>query len=152
MTIRGAAVAATIVIIASFSIRHFATSQAAAGAGSQVATLFPRLCGQPTGRLADSAFLAQLHVSMTRMMAGMDARPAGNVDTDFVSTMVPHHQGAIDMAEAELTSGTNPQLRRIAQEIIVDQQQEITAMRLALGEPLPPSMPSPDQTPRGSGT
>lgn len=86
------------------------------------------------------------------MMAGMDAPPAGNVDADFVSAMVPHHQGAIDMAEAELISGSNPQLRRMAQEIIVDQQQEIAAMRLALGEPLPPSVPSPDQTPQGSGT
>ena len=51
--------------------------------------------------------------------------------------MIPHHQGAIDMAVAELRYGKNEQLRRIAQEIIVDQQQEIAAMRLALGEPLP---------------
>ncbi len=85
------------------------------------------------------------------MMANMDAPAAGDVDSDFVRTMVPHHQGAIEMAEAELVSGTNPQLRRIAQEVIVDQQQEIAAMRLALSEPLPPSMPSPDQTPQRSG-
>jgi uncharacterized protein (DUF305 family) len=88
---------------------------------------------------------------MTKMMAGMNAPAAGNVDADFVNEMVPHHQGAIDMAEAELVSGANPQIRRIAEEIIVDQQQEIAAMRLALGEPLPPSQPAPDQTPRGSG-
>ena len=52
--------------------------------------------------------------------------------------MIPHHQGAIDMAQAELRYGKNEQLRRIAQEIIVEQQQEIAAMRLALGQPLPP--------------
>jgi uncharacterized protein (DUF305 family) len=55
---------------------------------------------------------------MTKMMAAMSARPA------------------IDMAQAELRYGRNPQLERIAQEIIVTQQQEIVAMRQALGEPL----------------
>jgi len=49
------------------------------------------------------------------------------------------------MAIAELRYGRNEQLRRIAQEIIVDQQQEIAAMRLALGQPLPPSAPAPTQ-------
>jgi uncharacterized protein (DUF305 family) len=57
--------------------------------------------------------------------------------------MIPHHQGAIDMAVAELRYGRNEQLRRIAQEIIVDQEQEIQAMRLALGEKPAPSAPAP---------
>ena len=57
--------------------------------------------------------------------------------------MIPHHQGAVDMAVLELRYVRNEQLRRIAQEIIVDQQQEIAAMRLALGQPLPPSAPAP---------
>jgi Domain of unknown function (DUF305) len=56
--------------------------------------------------------------------------------------MVPHHQGAIDMALAVLRHGRNPQIRRLAQEIIVTQQQEIAVMRLAVGQPLPPSTPS----------
>jgi hypothetical protein len=47
------------------------------------------------------------------------------------------------MAQSELRYGHNELLRRIAQEIIVDQQQEIAAMRLALDEPLPPSLPAP---------
>ena len=76
-------------------------------------------------------------------MAGMDVKPTGDVDADFAAMMIPHHQGAIDMALAELRYGKNEQLRRIAQEIIVDQQQEIAAMRLALGQPLPPSAPAP---------
>ncbi len=63
----------------------------------------------------------------------------------FVSMMTPHHQGAIEMAQAELRYGHNELLRRMAQEIIVTQQQEIAAMRLALGQPLPPSVPAPDQ-------
>ncbi len=76
---------------------------------------------------------------MNTMMAAMTIKPSGDVDTDFVAMMVPHHQGAIDMAQAELRYGRNEQLRRLAQEIIVTQQQEIAAMRLALGQPLSPS-------------
>jgi uncharacterized protein (DUF305 family) len=72
---------------------------------------------------------------MVKMMVGMEIKPTGNVDRDLVDMMVPHHQGAIDMAQAELRHGHNEQLRRIAQEIIVTQQQEIAATRLALGQP-----------------
>ena len=77
----------------------------------------------------------------------MGIRPSGDVDTDFVAMMVPHHQGAIEMAQAELRYGRNERLRRMAQEIIVTQLQEMTAMRLALGQALPPSVPSPVQIP-----
>ncbi len=82
---------------------------------------------------------------MNKMMADMTIKPTGDVDRDFVTMMVPHHQGAIDMARAELKYGRNEQLRRMAQEIIVTQQQEIAAMRLAVGDPLPPSVASPTQ-------
>jgi hypothetical protein len=75
----------------------------------------------------------------------MAITPAGDVDRDFVATMTPHHQGAIDMAQAVLRYGHNEQIRRLAQEIIVTQQQEIVAMRLAIGDPLPPSAPAPTQ-------
>jgi len=91
----------------------------------------------------EQAFLAQNDVAMNKMMADMAVTPTGDVDHDFVAMMVPHHQGAIDMAQAVLRYGQNEQLRRIAQEIIVDQQQEIAAMRLALGQPLPPSYAAP---------
>jgi len=93
-------------------------------------------------------FLTDMARAMTTMDAGMMHKPTGDVDKDFVAMMVPHHQGAIDMAMAELRFGHNEQLKRIAQEIIVDQQQEIAAMHLALGQPLPPSMPSPTQPDR----
>ena len=93
----------------------------------------------------ETPFLQENDQAMTRMMDGMSIKPSGDVDRDFTAMMIPHHQGAIDMAQAELRYGHNEQLRRIAQEIIVEQQQEITAMRLALGQPLPPSAPAPDQ-------
>jgi hypothetical protein len=93
----------------------------------------------------ETRFLAENDTAMTKMMGDMSVKPSGNVDEDFVAIMVPHHQGAIDMAQAELRYGHNEQLRRIAQEIVVEQQQEIVAMHLALGQPLPPSAPAPDQ-------
>ena len=102
----------------------------------------PALAADP----GEKPFLAENATAMDRMMDGMAPKPSGDVDQDFVAMMVAHHQGAIDMAQAELRHGHNEQLRRIAQEIIVEQQQEIVAMRLALGQPLPPSAAAPDQT------
>jgi hypothetical protein len=93
----------------------------------------------------EARFLSENVAAMTRMMIGMEIKPSGDVDQDFSAMMIPHHQGAMDMAQAELRHGHNEQLRRIAQEIIIDQQQEIAAMRLALGQPLPPSAAAPDQ-------
>jgi uncharacterized protein (DUF305 family) len=62
----------------------------------------------------ETSFLAENTAAMNKMMAAMDVKPSGKVDADFVATMVPHHQGAIDMAQAELRYGQNEQLRRIA--------------------------------------
>jgi len=96
-------------------------------------------------RPTEVVFIAETRAAMDKMMGGMDVRPSGDVDQDFAAMMIPHHQGAIDMAQAELHYGRNEQLRRIAQEIIVEQQQEIAAIRLALNHPTPPSKASPDQ-------
>jgi hypothetical protein len=93
----------------------------------------------------EAPYLADNVTAMSKMMIDMGIRPSGDVDTDFVAMMVPHHQGAIEMAQAELRYGHNETLRRMAQEIIVTQLQEITAMHLALGQALPPSIPAPDQ-------
>ena len=112
----------------------------------------PALCGSSafaarlqTAASDEAPFLAENNTAMTRMMDDMSVKPTGDVDRDFVALMVPHHQGAIDMAQAELRYGHNEQLRRIAQEIVVEQQQEIVAMRVALGQALPPPAAAPDQ-------
>jgi uncharacterized protein (DUF305 family) len=81
--------------------------------------------------LGDAQFIDEMNESMMRMHKAMVVSPTGNIDADFVAMMVPHHQGAIDMARIQLRYGHNEQLRRIAQEIIVDQQQEIAAMQYA---------------------
>jgi len=97
-------------------------------------------------------FLAETSKAMDKMMAGMGVKPTGDVDADFSAMMIPHHQGAIDMAVTYLRHGKNEQLRRIAQEIIIDQQQEIAAMRLALDQALPPSIAAPTQPEAYSAT
>ena len=85
----------------------------------------------------ETPFLEENINAMSKMMVDMGIAPSGNIDRDFVAMMVPHHQGAIDMARAELRYGHSERLKRMAQEIVVTQQQEIIAMRLALGEPQP---------------
>jgi uncharacterized protein (DUF305 family) len=100
----------------------------------------------------EQAFLSENVAAMKKMMADMMIKPSGDVDRDFVGMMVPHHQGAVDMAQAELKYGHDRQLRRLAREIVVTQQREIAVMRRALGEKLPPSVASrgPKLTATGS--
>src|SRR4030088_1146276 len=93
----------------------------------------------------EQPFLSENDAAMNKMMMDMAVKPTGDVDRDFVAMMVPHHQGAVDMAQAELKYGHNVQLRRLAQEIVVTQQQEITVMRHAIGDELPHAAASPMQ-------
>jgi hypothetical protein len=93
----------------------------------------------------EAPFLKENDAAMTKMMDDMTIKPTGDIDRDFVAMMAPHHQGAIDMAISELRYGKNEQLRRIAQEIIVDQMQEIAAMNLAIGKSVTDSAPAPTQ-------
>jgi len=71
--------------------------------------------------------------SMAKMHAAMaSVEPSGHSDVDFVKLMLPHHQAAIDMARTQLKYGNDPQMRRLAQEVIIDQQSEIELMHLWL--------------------
>jgi hypothetical protein len=82
----------------------------------------------------EAAFMAGNDAAMAKMMTDMTIKPAGDVDHDFVAMMIPHHQGAIDMAKLELIYGHDPVLRRLAQAIVVEQQQEIDLMQRSLGK------------------
>lgn len=76
---------------------------------------------------------SDLMASMEKMDAAMaSVKPSGNNDADFVRLMLPHHQAAVDMAKAQLLYGKDPQMRRLAQEIITDQESEIELMQLWL--------------------
>ncbi|WP_344923009.1 CopM family metallochaperone [Streptosporangium oxazolinicum] len=92
-----------------------------------------------------SAFGAAMSQSMRRMHLDMAAAPmTGDPDRDFAAMMIPHHLGAVDMAKAVLAHGRDPVLRRLAQEIIVTQQQEIDVMRRRLETaPTPTLTPAP---------
>nr|WP_247876685.1 DUF305 domain-containing protein [Ochrobactrum sp. CM-21-5] len=89
----------------------------------------------------EAAYLSAMNNSMEQMMYDMVVPPTGDLDRDFVQMMTPHHQGAINMAQIYLRFGGNEQLKRIAQEVIIDQLQEMNVMRLAIGdEPLSPAL------------
>ena len=103
---------------------------------AQSATFTVSLPPAPT-----AAFIASTEKTFDQLMAdamnvmhrGMHSGPyTGEPDRDFVVMMIPHHQGAIDMAKALLLYGKDPQMRRLAQEIIADQQSEIQLMQLWL--------------------
>ncbi len=73
---------------------------------------------------------SELVASMDKMHMAMGAvKRSGDSDVDFVRLMLPHHQAAIDMAKTQLLHGKDPQMRRLAQEIITDQQLEIELMQ-----------------------
>ena len=90
-----------------------------------------------SGRInfADSTFASQMMQAMDRMDSAMiAAKPTNDPDRDFAAMMIPHHQGAIDMAKVEFIYGHDPVLRRLAEGIIVEQQQEIELMQRSLNE------------------
>ena len=109
-----------------------------------VLTLTPVQWGQEshshTNVLTPESKWSELVGSMHRMHAAMTSvQPTGDNDVDFVRLMLPHHQAAIDMAKTQLAYGQDPQMRRLAQEIITDQQSEIELMQLWLKQREPKS-------------
>jgi uncharacterized protein (DUF305 family) len=93
------------------------------------------------------AFAKAMRAADAKMRRAMtDAKRNGDPDHDFASAMIGHHQGAIDMAKVELQYGSDPSLRRMAQDIISSQQQEMEVIQHAmyrLPEPPPPPAPNP---------
>src|SRR5262245_29389002 len=86
----------------------------------------------PEGTPSAESFTSLMMQAMERMHKDMNIAPTGDPDRDFAAIMIPHHQGAIDMAKVELQFGKNPVLRRLAQGIIVEQLQEIEVMKREL--------------------
>jgi uncharacterized protein (DUF305 family) len=84
-----------------------------------------------TGSDASTAYMDAM-ASMNRKMDGM--RMTGDVDIDFVQMMIPHHQSAVDMAEAYLQQGTDPQLRTMSQQIVTSQREEIGILQAWLAK------------------
>lgn len=103
------------------------------------------------------AYARALSAAMDRMHKDMMAPiPTGDADRDFLATMIPHHEGAVEMARLVLIHGKDPLVRRLAEEIIAGQQSEIVAMGARLrilnngADPSPGGYPSLGST-RGVG-
>ena len=97
-----------------------------------------------------SDFTTAMAGAMQRMHQAMAVPSTGDPDRDFAAMMIPHHQGAIDMAQAELRFGKDERLRRLAQGIIVEQRQEIAVMQAILNEKC--GAPAAPQTHHSEGT
>jgi uncharacterized protein (DUF305 family) len=107
----------------------FRCNAAAAFAAATLLAAGPALAQQP-GQAPAPRDPGAMMQSMDKMNKNMAAAPmTGDVDHDFVAMMIPHHQGAIDMAKVELAGGKDPRLRKLATDIVAAQQREIRLMR-----------------------
>ena len=107
------------------------SGEPASGPGDAVPRAAQHASGH--GHPPASAFDAAMHDAMNAMMRAMHASPpTGDADRDFLAMMIPHHQGAIDMARAALVHGRDPMVRQLATEIIASQQAEIDSMKARL--------------------
>jgi uncharacterized protein (DUF305 family) len=90
----------------------------------------------------EQRFVIESELAVSKVDRGIIGNESGDVDQDFVAMMIPHHQGAIDIARAELKYGHDEKLKQLAQTIASEQQQEIQQMR-ADGLALIHSTPDP---------
>jgi len=100
-----------------------------AGARPSAAQTMPPMAGMPAPAPGEAPSTAAFRQAMEIMRKNMDIEYTGDADRDFVAGMIPNHQGAIDLARVELKFGNDPELRRLARQIITAQQKEIAFMR-----------------------
>jgi len=98
-------------------------------------------------------FAREMDAGMIKMMNDMHAPGyTGNPDVDFLAMMIPHHQGAVEMARLVLIHGKDPLTRRLAEEIIASQSAEIAAMKQRVAILRRTDDPNPDGFPAIHGT
>ena len=116
----------TMILRSKMAVAALCAGLAAAPAGAQEADPMAGMTGMQHGGPAADAMMS----GMDTMSRAMKSAPmTGDADRDFVSMMMPHHQGAIDMARVQLKYGKDPLLRKMAMEIVAAQEHEIAAMQ-----------------------
>ncbi|RIX99132.1 DUF305 domain-containing protein [Aureimonas ureilytica] len=131
----------TLLLALAFAGMSLTSAEAQDARAHQHATMAP---ASPDG----SPYAQATAAAMETMHAGMMSAPVtGDPDHDFLSQMIPHHQGAIDMAKAVLGSTEDPAIRNLAQSIITEQTYEITLMRSMLAASADTAKPVPETTP-----
>src|SRR5438270_12086697 len=88
--------------------------------------------GSEARRVTDAdeqQFLFEIDLAMSNMNRSMLMTPTGDIDRDFVNVLVPHHQGAVDMARAEIKYGRNEELRQFARRLVSQQDDESSSLR-----------------------